>query len=531
LWLSLVVDEDDFEPIETLPNLDYKIVCGNSLIGLPESAMRSLEVEKELEGLKHQFYNETNEKEKKQLRTKINAKIRELLDSAEQFAGYKIDFDFKLFFSEVWHEKGGFDVVIGNPPYGAKFSKEENKQLRTLYPETQFKIDSYSLFIILGMNQCRKTGYLCYIIPSTFMDNYFEEKVREKLLEKNKVDLLVELDDKIFTTAVVHSMILGVEKNDNLNDYSIRCSASNSLDGKYNLIPKKYFSNQPQKTFSLRNFSFNSLIIKLNDNSTPFEKVIDLRQAIKTGDDSLYIVDEKRGANFKPILGGKHIQKWKIIEPNKFVNYGKHLACPRDPKIFEQPKILLREAGSEIIATYDNSNYYIMSSLYNGILIDKSFSLKYVLSVLNSEIFQFLMNLQTFSKTAGAFTKAKIFHYYPLPIKNISKSNQNISSLIVDYLLFCSAYQDNLLLRFYSNLLNACIYEFYFPNELQSANKVILKHLGELKPITDSMSDAEKLAVIQSEFERLYDPNHPVRNNLETLDSIEEVRIIKDALK
>jgi len=45
------------------------------------------------------------------------------------------------------------------------------------------------------------------------------------------------------------------------------------------------------------------------------------------------------------------------------------------------------------------------------------------------------------------------------------------------------------------------------------------------------MSDEEKQAVIQSEFERLYDPSHPVRNNLETLDSIEEGRIIKEALK
>ena len=45
------------------------------------------------------------------------------------------------------------------------------------------------------------------------------------------------------------------------------------------------------------------------------------------------------------------------------------------------------------------------------------------------------------------------------------------------------------------------------------------------------MSEEEKLAIIQSEFERLYDPNHPVRNNIETLDSIEEVRIIKEALK
>lgn len=45
------------------------------------------------------------------------------------------------------------------------------------------------------------------------------------------------------------------------------------------------------------------------------------------------------------------------------------------------------------------------------------------------------------------------------------------------------------------------------------------------------MSDENKLAIIQSEFERLYDPNHPVRNNVETLDSVEEVRIIKEALK
>lgn len=45
------------------------------------------------------------------------------------------------------------------------------------------------------------------------------------------------------------------------------------------------------------------------------------------------------------------------------------------------------------------------------------------------------------------------------------------------------------------------------------------------------MADEKKLSIIQSEFNRLYDPNHPVRNNLETLDSVEEVRIIKEALK
>ena len=54
---------------------------------------------------------------------------------------------------------------------------------------------------------------------------------------------------------------------------------------------------------------------------------------------------------------------------------------------------------------------------------------------------------------------------------------------------------------------------------------------GKLKPITDSMSDEEKIAVIQYEVDRLYDPRHPVRNHLETLDSVEVVRAIREALK
>jgi hypothetical protein len=75
------------------------------------------------------------------------------------------------------------------------------------------------------------------------------------------------------------------------------------------------------------------------------------------------------------------------------------------------------------------------------------------------------------------------------------------------------------------------VFELYFTKEIKTVGKEILKHLEDLKPITDHMTVEEKLAVIQSEFDRLYDPYHPVRNNLETLDSINEIRIIKEALK
>lgn len=89
----------------------------------------------------------------------------------------------------------------------------------------------------------------------------------------------------------------------------------------------------------------------------------------------------------------------------------------------------------------------------------------------------------------------------------------------------------NFILTFYDNLASAIVYEMFFKDEFNIAKKQILQNLTDLKPTTDDMTDEEKLAIIQSEFERLYDPGHPVRNNLETLDSIEEVRIIREALK
>src|SRR5205814_8070016 len=118
LWLYLIVEEEELDSIEALPNLDYKIVQGNSLIGLlAQGTDRYPQIKNELEILKNNFFNETNERKKTELRTKINEKIKQILKTAEDFEGYKIDFDFRLFFSEVWHYKKGFDVVIGNPPY------------------------------------------------------------------------------------------------------------------------------------------------------------------------------------------------------------------------------------------------------------------------------------------------------------------------------------------------------------------------------------------------------------------------------
>ena len=116
-----------------------------------------------------------------------------------------------------------------------------------------------------------------------------------------------------------------------------------------------------------------------------------------------------------------------------------------------------------------------------------------------------------------------------IPIKKFNSINSSIP-IICDYIATIKP-DNSLTLDFFKHLANSIAYELYFPLELKLANKEILSLLGDIKPISKEMNEEERIAIIQSEFERLYDPSHPIRNNLETLDSVEEVRIIKEALK
>ena len=230
-----------------------------------------------------------------------------------------------------------------------------------------------------------------------------------------------DLSDKVFESAVVHSMIFAFCKN-GVTEYNVRVSTSDSLGDINMFIPKSFFEKQPQCTYSIRTFGSNDLLEKLKENSVRLASVIDIRQAIKSGNDKLYIVERPLSNDYKPILRGKDIKKYEIINPHLYIKYGKHLACPRNTVIFEQPKILIREAGAEITATYDNNDFYIMSSLYNAILIDEKYSLKYILGLLNSKLFQFIMSLVS-TKNLDEFN---LWNFYKL---NNNSSLLSICSL------------------------------------------------------------------------------------------------------
>lgn len=527
LWLSLVVDEDDLDPIETLPNLDYKIVCGNSLIGLPETAMKSYEVEAELEELKEKFYGITDDKEKKALRKEINTKIRELLDSAEQFAGYKIDFDFKLFFSEVWREKDGFDVVIGNPPYGAKLDKQQKISINKTY---QIKSSETAiLFIEKAFFILNQKGSHSYIIPKpfTYSSNYSKVRVFVKKSLQEIIDCGKAFDNVKFEAVIIINNI-----NSSSETYTNKVFTRSKIFKELTSINKS--------SLEIFGFYLNGVgHIETNIANTVLTKYDTLgKHSNNTRGGMLQSLILQDGIH--PVIGGKEISRYGIkdfkgyisstdnVENNSFINKESvlvqnivaHITKPTDQiKIIgcipKNDKVLILDTINQITPLSKHLTNYLLWHLFHSEFINW-YCYRF--------IFGKAIRTMHFDNT--------VTNRIPIAIQSI-QNNLNvleISKTLYHYIIEANAKND-LNLNFFQSLADSIIYELYFPSEIKSAGKEILKHLGDLKPINDEMSEEEKLAIIQSEFERLYDPNHPVRFAIETLDSVEEVRIIKEALK
>lgn len=526
LWLSLVVDEEDFDNIEALPNLDYKIVCGNSLIGLPETAMRDLNLEKELEELKNIFFAENNEVKKRELRHQINGKIRELLDSAETYAGYKIDFDYKLYFSEVWNEKGGFDIVIGNPPYVNIANIKDSLVrdfLKNNYEVARNKSDLYSFFTEKGQKILKDGGVLYFIVSNSWLGIDSFLNFRKFLVQKTKMVDLVKCQGDVFEATVTPVIFGFINKQVIENEIGLHTLNNGEFSSLPNKISYRDIRLMPSYSFSFdQQIKFRIPIVKLGSFAS-------FTLGIKTSNDFRFISDEAFSDNSYPLIRGKDISRFKTNYAGKHIWYRPELmlekkgAGPRKLEYFTvKEKIVIKDVANKIEATLDR-NKYLTNDTLNSIYNTDAYSLKYILAILNSEAIN-----AWYKNIFSSGLHIKLNELKEIPIARTTRFKEKIVGHIVEYLLFLNK---GLAWNYFEVILNSVIYELYFPDEIHAADKGIIEHLQDLKPIDDSMSDEEKLAVVNSEFERLYDPYHPVRNNVETLDNVEVVRIIKEALR
>lgn len=255
MWLSLIVDEEDIKNIKPLPNLDYKLVKGDSLIGLPYEPEWYGEVEKK----KLQYLEESDTTKKAELKREVDSKLEKQLKSSSSSYGYKIDFDFKLFFSEVFHQKGGFDIVIGNPPYISTKGVSENDK-KILERQFGFADDLYNHFYFKGVELLKESGILSFISSKTFWTIQTKKNLRNLIL-KNKLLLLFDTGNP-FDAPMVDTCVILIQKCANPPENYL----FGYLDGTKNIDNPEiktesieYYKNAPNQVF----FPINEYNIKI----------------------------------------------------------------------------------------------------------------------------------------------------------------------------------------------------------------------------------------------------------------------------
>ena len=207
LWLSLVVDEEDVKQIKPLPNLDYKIVCGNSLFNV-EKDLFNADAFKQLELLKPRFFDETDDEKKKTIKNQIDRLIGELTHGEKQF-------DFEIMFSEVFHKTQGFDAVIANPPYVRQESiKDFKPRLKQTFGAFYCgTADLYTYFYKRGLDILKASGHLCFIAPNKFMRAGYGKNTRALLAGEATPKIVIDFGDLPIFDATTYPSILLVGKN------------------------------------------------------------------------------------------------------------------------------------------------------------------------------------------------------------------------------------------------------------------------------------------------------------------------------
>jgi hypothetical protein len=438
------VKPEDLKGTHLLPNLNLNIRCGNSLIGGEKLQDKEqglnlfdnykTEIDK-LADLKISFYKESDDHKKKDLLAEIG-KLEEVINKnlnkglAKYFTNLdKVNpFNYTVAFCEIFKD-GGFDAVIGNPPYVdvRKINTEDKKYLFDSYATVENRTNTFSIFIEAGLNALSKDGLLGFIIPNTILTHSSYKKLRERLLNGCHIKDIYNLGSGIFKDAMVETIILIVEK-------VLAVSSANKISacnytGNFDLpecfqVKQNDFKKDSLKRFLLRsNQSVNEIILKLKEESILLEGIYHGFNGINPGNiRSKVVVDKKIDERYKKVIDGKNIKRYAISWGGEWVLYDKKiLERSRDEKIFlTTPKIMMQKIGAGLVASLDREQLYAL--INTTILLEKEgvedYDQKFILALLNSK----LLNFYYKEEYLGVQIKTEFLEQ--LPIKKIETSEE-----------------------------------------------------------------------------------------------------------
>ena len=327
LWLSLAIDYEGDDP-PPLPNLDFKIACGDSLLAPDPSPQNYGDLfgdfirQFDLGRLISKHMRATEQPEKDRLKAEIEharQQIREMLGDA---TGEDI-IDWRVEFAEVMSD-GGFDIVVANPPYVQL--QRDGGRLANLYKNAGYQTytrtgDIYYLFYERGINLTKQdTGQICYISSNQWM-RVNSGRVLRKFIESQTPLNLVNLGAGVFDNATVNTCILTVRHSANgdiLQAASVEQSAQQ-------FPPSEWAWMRPTnaETWIVLSNAEQRIKNKMDTAGTPLKDWnVSIKYGIKTGYNKAFIIDtatkdalvaahSKSAEIIKPILRGRDTQRYQ----------------------------------------------------------------------------------------------------------------------------------------------------------------------------------------------------------------------------
>ena len=384
-----------------------------------------------------------------------NIKCGNSLISDPAIAGDKA-FDWEKEFPQVF-AKGGFDVVIGNPPYVdiKQIDQSQVDYLFSQYETAENRINLYAIFIEKGYEIIKSKGYLSYINPNSMLINSSYTKLR-KLLVEDVYDI-VKLPDNVFEDAKVETIIIAIQKSlksDTLTtkifpkDLIIKEISTNNV----NCADKKGWINQSDCIFNIYvNSDTINLLQKIEGKYDKLGHIADFSLGITPYDKykghSEDVIKNKRfhssvieDNSCKPLIAGENIIRYNVSsEVKEYIKYGDWLGAPREERFFTEPRIIIRQIVSgnplRIYAGYTEKPLYF-TQIGFAVIPKEAFRIKYILALINSKLINFYHKYRYLDLEKNLFQKILIANCKEFPIPKISSEEEQVFVEIVDEILF-----------------------------------------------------------------------------------------------
>lgn len=335
------------------------------------------------------------------------------------------------------HSRGGFDLIVGNPPYvfarNKSFTSAMKKHLAANYSVAKYQLNTYSLFIERSFQLLRDGGYLAFIVPNTWLTIQAHTELRKFLAVNTEKLKIINVLDKVFKEASVDVSLVIAKKGAGRSleilelvdgQFSLRCKVDKQL----------IESGAPISISALSNPTSLGILEKVANKSRPLASVAKVKSGLKAyevgkgeppqtkamTDSRVYHHDSVNSSSSRRYLQGKDVRRYELRWSGEWLDYGPNLAAMRVPELFEGDRVLVRQIPSKppycINAAFTSDDY--VNDINSHIIHDfDGVSPATVLTTINSKLAScwFVHYFDKLQRKTFPQFKANELELFPIP--------------------------------------------------------------------------------------------------------------------